>query len=63
MLSADACSQGTKARRNEKTRPEGYMRTLITVKLFDRFLLEHASEYDEDLLEFEPESEAEEIAV
>lgn len=39
------------------------MRTLITVKLFDRFLLEHASEYDEDLLEFEPESEAEEIAV
>jgi len=47
----------------KKARPEGYMPTPITVKLLDRFLLEHASEYDEDLLEFEPESEAEEIAV
>lgn len=34
------------------TRPDGCMRTPITTKLLDRFLLEEAGEYDEDQLEF-----------
>lgn len=44
------------------TKPEGCMRTPITTKLLDRFLLEEAGEYDEDQIEFGTVLDEEEVA-